>query len=266
MDRGRMIGQGRTADVYEWDQNQVLKLFKERIPEHLIENEFNTSIEINRLGLPSPKVIAKILYEGRDGIIYEKVQGVSMLKNILSKPWLIAKEAKRLAELHFKVHQSCSNELPALKLRLENNIKHTNLISAEKKNIIIGYLNNLPDGQCVCHGDFHPDNIFILPERVIILDWMTATKGSPEADVARTTLLLRVSSLPEQIPTFLRVIVNILRSKLYKEYIKAYLELSHFAPEEIDKWELPVAAARLIEWILNMPGQNDHVDRLNCAC
>jgi aminoglycoside phosphotransferase (APT) family kinase protein len=41
------------------------------------------------------------------------------------------------------------------------------------------------------HGDYHPGNVLLAADRVAVIDWPTAARGAPEADHARTRLLLR---------------------------------------------------------------------------
>lgn len=45
-------------------------------------------------------------------------------------------------------------------------------------------------------ADFHPDNVLLAARGPVIIDWPDATRGQPLADVARTSLLLRLGGLP----------------------------------------------------------------------
>ena len=49
-------------------------------------------------------------------------------------------------------------------------------------------LAGLPDGDQLCHGDFRPDNLVLTASGPVVLDWMTATRGVPVADVVRTLM------------------------------------------------------------------------------
>ncbi|WP_308530680.1 aminoglycoside phosphotransferase family protein [uncultured Paenibacillus sp.] len=65
------------------------------------------------------------------------------------------------------------------------------------KQEIMDYLKSLPDGTRLCHGDFHPENVMI-GERNWVIDWMTGMIGNPAGDVARTLLLFRFGTLPDE--------------------------------------------------------------------
>ncbi len=42
---------------------------------------------------------------------------------------------------------------------------------------VLSILDELPDGDILCHGDFHPGNIFISEGQTIAIDFMNICKG-----------------------------------------------------------------------------------------
>ena len=78
---------------------------------------------------------------------------------------------------------------------------------------------------------------------------MTAGSGNPCADVCRTGIILNSSIVPPGITCAQRVLIKSFRKMLYKKYIANYCKITGVTIEEIDKWLLPVAAARLAEGI-----------------
>lgn len=244
-----LLAQGRTAEVYEWENSRVLKLYRQDMPKEAIENEYKISLEVQRQGIPSPKVFDMITIDDRLGVVYERVLGNNLLKTIIKAPWLAARGARKMAELQYKVHKCEVSNLPSIKDILRRNIKKVDLLTEEKKKKILSYLDKLPEGSKLCHGDFHPDNILISQNKEYIIDWMTGCMGSPEADVARTSILLRIGSMPPGTSKVVIKLVDFARKKLYKGYIEQYIKLSGMNMESIIAWEMPLAAARLIEWL-----------------
>ena len=100
MQKGKLIGQGRTAKIFEWDENKILKLFRNGFPKSAIENEFNIGLELCNNGLPIPELYDLLEFDDRVGIVYERVNGPTMMNLLSSKPWKIVGEAQKLAELH----------------------------------------------------------------------------------------------------------------------------------------------------------------------
>ncbi|WP_291580579.1 aminoglycoside phosphotransferase family protein [Clostridium sp. UBA6640] len=258
MEKGKLIGQGRTAEIFEWGEDKILKLFRSGIPQKQVRDEYKISLEISKKIKLTPKVYEFIEIDNRNGIIYERINGPAMMKIIASKPWTVKKEAQRLAELHKSIQKKIDFELPKYKVRLMEDISRVNLLSDDIKTKLYKYIEELPDGDMLCHGDLHPDNILITKDEPIIIDWMTATKGNPLADVARTSIMFKFGDIPEK-SYIEKKIINFIRKKFYLEYIKRYINISKVDIEQIKRWELPVAAARLVEWI----PENEKIDILN---
>jgi uncharacterized protein (TIGR02172 family) len=245
----QLIGEGNTAEVYSWKEGQILKLFRKEFPRNGIEKEYRVSREVEKLGLPIPKAIELVEYNGRTGIVYQRITGESLLKIVTTKPWSSKKYMKQLARLQYEMHQCRADGLASYKEALRWNINHTGALSDSKKQEILLILDQLPEGDSLCHGDFHPGNIIKTKEEYVVLDWMTAVSGCPSIDVARTMLLIKDAALPGNIPAVVKKIIGIMRGRMMKSYLRSYKKLSGMTQEEIDCWRLPILAARLIEWI-----------------
>jgi hypothetical protein len=81
-----MVGVGNTAEVFDFGDGKVCKLFRKGYPKESVEREFRNAKEVQRLGLPVPKVFELVETEGRTGIVYEKIDGKSMLECIVENP------------------------------------------------------------------------------------------------------------------------------------------------------------------------------------
>ncbi|MED1471090.1 phosphotransferase [Bacillus salipaludis] len=161
MTLGKLIGRGNTAEVYEWGENEVIKLFDQRIPESLVDEEYQTNMQIQGLQLPSPLVKGKTEIDGKKAIIYEKINGNSLTKQLTRNPFKIRDKAKLFSQLHQQIHEKDGAALPKQTAHLTRNIQYTDLLTPEEKQTICDFLQELPKGNQICHGDFHPDNILI---------------------------------------------------------------------------------------------------------
>ncbi|MBS4172798.1 aminoglycoside phosphotransferase family protein [Bacillus sp. FJAT-49736] len=251
MEIGKRIGRGNTAEVFllKNNENMVLKLFHKHIPHELIEREYVTSKMIRQLGISAPNVGELIEIEDKWGITYERVNGNSFTQLISSQPFSIRNNAQKFAELQLSFHGKSTDQLPSQRSHLSRNIKGTELLSEKEKQIILDYLELLPEDNKVCHGDYHSDNIIMVNGETKILDWMTGASGNPCGDIARTILIMRDSYLPPDMPKATKFIIQTVRKAFVKYYIKAYLRSSNLSFESIEKWFLPVMAARLVEGI-----------------
>jgi len=198
------LARGQTADVHEWGDGQVLKLFHDWFGLEAIEYEQRLARAVHASGVKSPAVGELILFEGRNGLIYEHAGGESMLEMFKSKPWKVLSYARMLAELHTQMHECVfDEEIPAQRTRLQNKINSTGALSPRLKTKLLNALDSLPDGNRVCHRDFHPANVLIAGNDVTIIDWIDATRGNPLADVARASIIALGSSESAQTPNLL---------------------------------------------------------------
>ncbi len=243
------IGEGNTAEVFLWGDNDILKLFRKGMPMVAIEQEYRSSKAVEELGLPTPKVKDMLEYEGRTGIIYEKISGESLLKLLTTKPWSVGRIAKTVAKLHYAIHQQRAQGIPDCVEELRWKINHVESLSQGEKEEVLKVLELLPKGNSICHCDYHPGNIIQSNNRCVVLDWMTATAGRPAFDVARTMYLIKDAALPDYFTGMTKLFMNIIRRYLANRYLLCYRRLSGMQQEELDAWRLPLIAARLTEWI-----------------
>ena len=243
-----MIGQGNTAEIYKLDDNIILKLFRNGLHKGIIEREYQNGIFIQKILDCVPKTYEIVEVNGRYGIIYQNIKGIDMLKIMLTSLWKINKYSKDFAHYHLSIQKPVRDGISTVKEKLEEDINAVNILSIETKEIVKKYLKQLPEGNELCHFDFHPGNIMIADHRVFFLDWMTACRGDACADVARTCILLKYGGVLHA-PWIMKKLISLSQHHIYKIYIKEYLAISNRSIEDINRWELPIAAARLRESI-----------------
>ncbi len=247
--KGLLIGIGRTAEVYAWGDGQILKLYRPEMPREWVAHEARVGRIVAEAGLAAPTVGDVIELEGRLGIIYERIAGPSMLDALARRPWTLFRGARQFAEVHAAMHGCRRPELPAQRAALIRAIEHAPALPETTRQRVLDAMARLPDGDAVCHGDYHPDNIIVSSRGLIVIDWMTATHGNPAADVARTVLLFRVAVLLEGMPAAKRIMTQLFRRAFLAVYLRAYRGLRPVSDAEIEAWIPVLAAARLTERI-----------------
>ncbi|HEY3289649.1 MAG TPA: aminoglycoside phosphotransferase family protein [Anaerolineae bacterium] len=248
MDKLELIGRGRTAEIYRWGDKQALKLFLDGYPASSAQYELDIMLRISSAGLPVPYAEPDIVHiENRWGIVLERVDGPSMLRLMQMKPLRLVSLAQTMAEVHAAIHQCTIDVLPSARKSLARAITNAPHLAAEIKDAATQRLENLPDGNNLCHGDFHPDNIIMTANGPRVIDWTNAVQGNPIADVARTTMLLRAGAPVKKSRG--RWLLEMLRQLLYTSYINRYKQLTSVKQASIDQWQLPILAARFSEEI-----------------
>lgn len=252
MKKGKLLGRGMTAEVYEWGRSKVLKLYYDWFTDDWIRYEARIGDEIHKAGVPSPAFFDIINVNGRTGIVLQRIYGRSMLRHVEVEPWNLNYYAQQLAELHFKMHQYTASMLPSQNERFEFAFKHSSEILGDNEKKISDYLKKLPDGSSVCHGDLHFGNVIISNGNLIAIDWKSAYRGNPLGDVARTCLMLCSPTLPIGNINLINGPYMYAKLMICCTYLNEYMRLAKVSRENISEWILPVAAARLSEKI---PGE-----------
>jgi aminoglycoside phosphotransferase (APT) family kinase protein len=242
---GSPVARGRTAEIYAWHEGWVLKLFHDWMSQEAIQRESEITRAVHACGLPVPGVGDTVQIGRRCGVVFERVEGASMLAGVLRQPWKAMAASRDLAALHGEIHTRVVPGLPSLKDRLAAKIGRAQLPSEGSRARALDRLAQLPDGDSLCHGDFHPDNVLVAPEGPVIIDWVDASSGDPAADVARTLLLLSGGAPPPG--ALFGSWLNVLRYLARRSYLRGYEQRCPGIGERAASWLPVVVAGRLSE-------------------
>ena len=260
MSKIKLIARGRTADVYDWDEGHVLKLFHNWFELKDIEYELKIARAVHASGVKTPAVKELVQVDGRNGLIYERANGESMLGMFQRRPWKVFEYARILAKLHADMHDCVFEaDVPPQHAKLKFKIDHAQALPDSLKTHLLNALEALPEGNRVCHGDFHPANVLLSENEATVIDWIDASRGEPLADVARTSIIILGAIATPQIPNLmLKVFINIFQSA----YLREYFRLRPQNKDEYRRWLPVVAGARLSEnipeletWLIQQAGR-----------
>jgi aminoglycoside phosphotransferase (APT) family kinase protein len=196
-------------------------------------------------GLPVPTVGNIIHVNQCHGLLYQRVEGISMLMMMSRHPWQLHRYARQMAELHVAMHKATvSADMPSQRQKLSHKIGRAPALTNDLRIKALAALETMPSGNQLCHGDFHPDNILLTEQGGAIIDWMDGSLGNPLADVARTTIILRGAMMTRQIA---KVWQKTAVAILCLLYLRHYFALRPGGKAEYAGWLPLVAAARLSE-------------------
>lgn len=223
----KVLGIGNTAEVLEYGADTICKLFKAGYPEEYVWLELQNAQILNRLGLPVPKAFGLFGHDGRTGILYERIYGTTLLEKIA--------QGEDLEEA-FRLFIRIQEEFLAVRTPEFVPYKEWLLRSLKGKPVEGGLpdmIRALPDGDFVCHGDFHPGNIMIKPDGTpVVIDFMNVCRGCREYDIARTYYLLKAFNW---------------KCQTARPAPDLYLELLNLPYKEIEPWVRMVSEYRKYE-------------------
>ncbi|WP_327314680.1 phosphotransferase [Streptomyces sp. NBC_01235] len=151
---GRLLGSGRTADVYEIDEAWVLRRDREGWGDAAAEGA--VMAHVREYGYPAPAVRTSPSCSRTD-LVMERLEGPTMLQAFAAGT-LDAEEAGAvLARLLRALHA-----VPGR-------------VSADAR---------------ILHLDLHPDNVMLTPDGPRVIDWANAEEGDPGLDWGMSAVIL----------------------------------------------------------------------------
>ncbi len=244
------IAEGREAEMFAWEDGTILRLLRHSDAQR--QNDLQAAaIEAARAsGVRVPAVVEKTTVMGRPGLVMERIKGTDYLTLFGKQPWLVFSVGALSGRVHAQLHEAvASSDLPTLRATLRSRIVSCQKLSSELKTFALAALDRLPDGDRLCHGDFHPGNMLRTADGPVVIDWTNAARGDPAADVARTNLILRVGEPPPGSPLVVRLLARLGGRILLWRYLQAYRRRRSLDMAALSRWEVPIAAARVADGI-----------------
>lgn len=233
----KVLGKGNTAEIIDQGNGKVCKLFYAGYPYNSVELEYNNAKIMQTIGIPVPKVYEIVNIEGRSGIIYEKLEGQSVLEKLLQDGdmnFLV----NQMVDLHKEIlkHHTC--EVMPYKEFLKLCIGKKTELNVD----IYNEIESLPEGDYLCHGDYHPGNVWIdANERVLAIDFMNVCCGPWQYDVARTYVLISEGDVSHELPDREKI------AHMQKQLSQMYLNKFQVSYNEISEYVSIVQKCRKYE-------------------
>ncbi len=235
---GPLLGSGKVAEAFAYGEH-VLKLYRDPGARAVAFAEAATLAIVADHGLPTPAVFEAGNYAGRWGLVMSRAVGEPLASLAGADPGLVPSALDAMVELHRTIHARTETRLLPLKSRLADRLARAPGLAEPLRRRLVADLAALPDGNRLCHGDFHPFNIIGRPGAATVVDWPDATSGPPEADACRSYLLLHLA-----VPA------------LAGAYLERYAAAAGMTQAAILAWLPTLAAARLCE---NVPEETPNL-------
>ncbi|MFI7368368.1 phosphotransferase [Streptomyces sp. NPDC050149] len=153
---GQMLGSGRSADVYELDEQWVLRRYRDGLD---ATHELPVMAYLSASGYPVPRLGLQPPSAGPGDLVLQRLTGPTMLESLLSGDIGGAECSALLARLLAELHT-----VPAR-------------LSPDPEDRIL-------------HLDLHPDNVMLTADGPVVIDWSNTEEGPPALDRAMSALIL----------------------------------------------------------------------------
>src|SRR5262245_25428299 len=210
--RGERVGGGAMSEVFAWDEGLVVKLF---LPAYdfAVERERDCADAVHRAGVACPAVHGIVELDGRRGIVYDRVEGPTLLDQLLRAECSPREVGRTLAAVHLAIHAVAVPDLPDL-----------------------ATVTGAPAGDIVFHGDFHPGNVIAGPDGPVTIDWVNGYLAPRAADVARTVMAMRYQGLSPDQPAEALQRERAVRARILDSYLSDYLAAEPLEVEDLAGW------------------------------
>jgi aminoglycoside phosphotransferase (APT) family kinase protein len=253
------IAEGREAEIFAYGDGKVVRLMRNNNAMPWLEREAAAMRAAAGAGVRVPAVYETTVVDGRPGLIMERIDGIDMLTLVGRQPWQVFAVGATSGRMHAALHEVIAPKvIPSLKERVRDGIEHSPLVPHEMKAPVFDVLESLPDGDRLCHGDFHPGNILRPDGEPVLIDWPNVVAGEPTADYVRTDLMMRMGSIPPGASLVIRYGAFFARGLMRQAYARAYRRARAIDRALAARWVIPAMAGRLTE---DIPEERDKLLR-----
>ena len=242
----RKLAEGREAELYTWDGNAVLRLLRDPNAHASNERQRAAMLAAAGAGVRVPAVREAVIHDGRPGLVMERIDGPDLLALVGRQPWRVLWVAGHTGRAHAALHRATAPEsLPSVRRVIRYLLERSDRVPEHLHSFALNVLEALPEGDRLLHGDFHPGNLMLAGDTPTVIDWTNASRGHPDADLARTILLLRLGDPPPGSSPGLRLLTLVGRRRLLSGYQRAYARVRRTSPAQLTRWQIVQAAERL---------------------
>jgi aminoglycoside phosphotransferase (APT) family kinase protein len=251
MSRPVRIAEGREAEIFAWGHDAVLRLYRDPHAHDRADREMTVLAAVRSVLPLVPAPRARLSWAGRPGIVMERVVGRDVLAELQRRPWRLLELGALTGRVHAQLHAvRADSALPALRAVLRARIGTHPAVPHALRGPALAVLDALPDGDALCHGDFQPGNVLLAAQGPVVIDWANAARGDPEGDFARTTLMMRIGSLPPGTRWWMRWGSAAGKGVFGRAYGRAYQRERRSDPALHTRWEWVRVVERFADGII----------------
>lgn len=225
-----LMGAGGNGRVYRLDEERIIKVYNPvtNTPQKILrEREVSRKAFVR--GIPSAISFELVRVGDSYGIIYEMVRARTLSQVFQSQPERLEEYATRIADLLRTLH---ATEFQEGELPDARQVMHMWVGIAERSGMypedmiakMRAAIDAIPAGNKFIHGDFHPANIMVTDDELVLIDMGDASMGDPLVDLAFSAQIMLVM---QQNPVALMQYTSLdpeQMSRVWNTFIRAYFQ------------------------------------------
>ncbi len=243
--RLKLVAQGGEAEIYDLGTDKILRVCRE-VNEHALDTEKVLYPLLEEHAVCVPKIYEYSQIDGKAAVVMQKIHGGTMLGSLTKHPLGAVRQIKRMARMQAAVSEiEVSEPFRTIQGNVNYFVKQPPILEEKLMDFILDLFSELPKGNQLCHGDFHPGNILTQDGTDYIIDWSGAYRSSYLSDVAHTYLLLKcVPHIPGE-SVLRHKAQRIAGAAVAEAYRKEAQRLKPFDDAMFSKWTVVMAFLRV---------------------
>jgi hypothetical protein len=131
---GPQLANGRTSVVLAYGRESVVKVPRPGVPPHWARVEAEITESVHSAGLPCPEVRGLVEVDGRESVIFERVDGPSLWTLILDQPDDVDRWSTVLVQVQASIRAAGSlSGLPKMENRLLSKVLEADGLTDEQR-------------------------------------------------------------------------------------------------------------------------------------
>lgn len=224
----KIIGEGAKGIVYRYNNDTIIKVYKELDVLDEITKERELSKKAFVLGLPTAISFDVCKVGNKYGSVFELLDCDSLSQVIKDNPQNVVSYAKRYALLLKQIHETLvdttdmTNSKYVIYVWLE---KCEPFFKKETFKKLKQMVDDIPDNNTLVHGDYHTHNVMVQNDEFILIDMDTLGYGNPIIDLANVDFSYKtvLEVEPDNLQKFLGLTNNV-GNTLYEVFLETYFE------------------------------------------
>ncbi|WP_408070556.1 phosphotransferase family protein [Butyrivibrio sp. JL13D10] len=190
-----LIGKGGNGAVYRLDDETIVKVyFSTRASKEKIDRNREITKKAFVNGIPTMIAFDMVKVGDDYGVVYEMINAKSLGQEIVEHPDRIDDLAQMIADTLKKLHNTEFEygTLPSSKERFRNDVRLTEEAGFYKPNEVERLnrlIDEIPERNTFIHQDFHPGNLMLQNDEIVLIDVDDSGLGHPILDLAAMYLV-----------------------------------------------------------------------------
>jgi uncharacterized protein (TIGR02172 family) len=195
IDGCEIIGKGGNGAVYRLDDETIVKVyFSVRASKEKIDRNREITKTAFVHGIPTMIAFDMVKVGNDFGVVYEMINAKSLGQEIVEHPDRIDDLAQMIADTLKKLHSTEFEEgtLPSSKERFRNEVRLTaeaGFYKPQEVERLNRLIDEIPDRNTFIHQDFHPGNLMLQNDEIVLIDVDDSGLGHPIFDLAAMYLV-----------------------------------------------------------------------------